>query len=310
MPDEALFTAAKSGSLDKPEQVAVQAARMLKDDRARTGIRDFHMQWLGLYGVDGIDQGRHLHEVLRPRWRSAMMGETGAFLDATLFGPQATGKLEAMLTSSTTYVNALLATHYGVKGVTGDAFTKVDMNPMQRAGILTQGAFLAKHSKEVRLLPRSRRGVYVLRNVLCQEIPEPNILLPPPPEQMQGVTTRKLYEDFTKAAACQACHRTHQRRRLRLRELRRRRWLPRQRRGPGGRLQRLDRSAVGHGRVQERHRVRQGDRQDARGERVPGPQLDAGPAAPGGAARRGRLAQGHPESFEASSFDMRELSSR
>ena len=57
MPDEALFTAAKSGSLDKPEQVAVQAARMLKDDRARDGIRDFHMQWLGLYGVDEIEKG-------------------------------------------------------------------------------------------------------------------------------------------------------------------------------------------------------------------------------------------------------------
>jgi len=30
--------------------------------------------------------------------------------------------------------------------------------------------------------------------------------MPPPPEQKMGVTTRQLYEDFTKAAACQACH--------------------------------------------------------------------------------------------------------
>jgi hypothetical protein len=89
--------------------------------------------------------------------------------------------------------------------VTGDAFKKVDLNPLQRAGILTQGAFLTKHSKEVDSFPIAR-GVYVLRNVLCQEIPEPNIQLPPPPEQMQGVTTRRMYEDFTKAAACQVCH--------------------------------------------------------------------------------------------------------
>jgi hypothetical protein len=46
----------------------------------------------------------------------------------------------------------------------------------------------------------------VLRSVLCQEIPGPMIMLPPAPEQMKGVTTRKLYADFTKDSACQACH--------------------------------------------------------------------------------------------------------
>ena len=50
------------------------------------------------------------------------------------------------------------------------------------------------------------RGVHVLRQVLCQEIPEPQIELPPAPEQTAGTTTRKLYEDFTAAAACSACH--------------------------------------------------------------------------------------------------------
>jgi hypothetical protein len=135
----------------------------------------------------------------------AMLAETAAFVDANLVGAQAGGKLETLLTSSTSYLNEPLAKHYGVTGVTGEALRKVDLNPLQRAGILTQGAFLTKHSKEVESFPIAR-GVYVLRNVLCQEIPEPNIQLPPPPEQMTGVTTRKLYEDFTAAAACQACH--------------------------------------------------------------------------------------------------------
>ena len=31
-------------------------------------------------------------------------------------------------------------------------------------------------------------------------------MLPPVPEQTAGATTRKLYEDFTAAAACSACH--------------------------------------------------------------------------------------------------------
>jgi hypothetical protein len=205
MPDDQLFQAAKSGALGKPEQVTAQAERLMKDPRAKDALRDFHMQWLGLYGVDEIEKG-DIYKTYSPDViGKAMIEETGAFIDATLFGPQANGRLETLFTSSTSYVNEVLANHYGIAGVKGAAFQKVDLDPKQRAGILTQGAFLTKHSKEIESFPIAR-GVYVLRQVLCQDIPEPNIQLPPPPEQMQGVTTRKLYEDFTKAAACQACH--------------------------------------------------------------------------------------------------------
>jgi hypothetical protein len=205
MPDDQLFAAAKSGALASPEQIGRQAQRLLADDRARDALHDFHMQWLGLYGVDEIEKGDVYSDYTPETIGKAMIQETAAFVDATMFGPQATGKLDELFTSSSSYLDEALARHYGVKGVTGPNFRKVDLDPRQRAGVLTQGAFLTKHSKEVESFPIAR-GVYVLRQVLCQDIPEPNIQLPPPPEQMQGVTTRKLYEDFTKAAACQACH--------------------------------------------------------------------------------------------------------
>jgi hypothetical protein len=162
------------------------------------------MQWLGIYGVDELEKG-DVYKGYSPEIAKAMLAETAAFVDATLFGPQASGKLEDLLTSSTSSLNGPLAAHYGVTGVTGTAFQKVNLDPARRAGILTQGAFLTKHSKEVESFPIIR-GVYVLRNVLCRELPEPNIELPPAPEQTPGVTTRKLYEDFTAALACQACH--------------------------------------------------------------------------------------------------------
>ena len=204
MPDDQLFAAAKANALDRPELVAAQAQRMLADERARDSLRDFHLQWLGIYGVDEIEKGE-IYKTYSPDVARAMLAETGAFIDATLFGPAATGKLEALFTSSTSYLNGPLATHYGVPGVTGDMFRKVDLNPQQRAGILTQGAFLARHSKEVESFPIIR-GVYVLNQILCQDIPEPMIELPPAPEQKTGTTTRKLYEDFTAAPACQVCH--------------------------------------------------------------------------------------------------------
>jgi hypothetical protein len=161
------------------------------------------MQWLGIYGADELEKGE-VYKTYSPEVGKAMLGETAAFVDAVL-GPQGSGKLEELFTSSSSYLNEALAKHYGVSGVTGANFRKVDMDPTQRAGILTQGAFLTKHSKEVESFPIAR-GVYFLRNVLCVDLPEPNIMLPPPPEQKMGVTTRQLYEDFTKAAACQACH--------------------------------------------------------------------------------------------------------
>ncbi len=204
MPDNELLAAAKTGKLSTPDQIAAQAERLLKDDKARDGLRDFHMQWLGIYGVDELEKDDSF-KTYSPEVAKAMLAETGAFLDAAFFGASATGKLEALMTSSTSFVNAALAKHYGVGGVTGDAPQKVDLNPMQRAGILTQGAYLARHAKEADSFPIAR-GVHVLRQVLCQELPEPNIELPPAPEQTPGTTTRKLYEDFTKAAACQVCH--------------------------------------------------------------------------------------------------------
>jgi hypothetical protein len=204
MPDEPLFAAARAGTLDTPDQIAAQAERMLLDPRAKDGIRDFNMQWLGIYGVDELEKDP-IFTTYSPEVAKAMLAETAAFIDATMFGPQAGGKLETLLTSSTSFVNGALAKHYGVAGVTGDTFQKVDLDPTQRAGILTHGSYLAKHAKEVDSFPIAR-GVHILRNVLCLEIPEPMIMLPPAPEQTPGVTTRKLYTDFTAAGACQACH--------------------------------------------------------------------------------------------------------
>ena len=176
--------------------------------------------------------------------------------------------------------------------MTGEAVQKADLNPAQRAGILTHGSFLTKHSKEVESFPIIR-GVYVLRQVLCKEIPEPQLELPPAPEQTPGTTTRKLYEDFTAAAACSACHTAIN--------------------GVGFAFENYD--AVGGWRDKEEGQTVDASgklelasgalsykngvefakaiAKHARGARLRGPQLDAGAAAAGGAARRGRLAQGH-----------------
>jgi hypothetical protein len=46
MPDSALFSAAGADQLTTPAQVSSQAARMVSDPKAKTGLRNFYEQWL------------------------------------------------------------------------------------------------------------------------------------------------------------------------------------------------------------------------------------------------------------------------
>ena len=62
---------------------------MLKDDRAKDGVRDFHLQWLGIYGVDELEKDASF-TTYSPEVAKAMLAETAAFINATLLGPRAT----------------------------------------------------------------------------------------------------------------------------------------------------------------------------------------------------------------------------
>ena len=184
MPDDELFAAAKSGGLDRPEQIAAQAERMLKDERAKDGLRDFHLQWLGIYGVDELEKD-DIFTTYSPEVAKAMLAETAAFVDATLFGRA--GHRQARGAAHLEHLLRERAAGQALRRRRGHRrrpSRRSSSNPAQRAGILTHGSYLARHSKEVDSFPIAR-GVHVLRQVLCQEIPEPNIELPPAPEQKQ-----------------------------------------------------------------------------------------------------------------------------
>jgi hypothetical protein len=104
-------------------------------------------------------------------------------------------------------MNGPLAALYGVSGVSGDKMQPASYDPKQRAGILTQGSFLASHADGDFSHP-VRRGVTVLRHVLCQEIPQPDaVMVPPLPERPQGVTTREFFAQHSLfGPICTTCH--------------------------------------------------------------------------------------------------------
>ncbi len=204
MPDDELFLAARDDALRTKDQVAAQARRMLADPRARDIVRIFHAQWLDLDLIDRLDKDPIAYPSFSDSLRDSMRGETEAFIDHVIWDAGADATL--LLTAPYTFVDSELAAHYGVSDPGWDGFHRVDLDPNQRAGILTQAGLLALWSKSDQTSP-IHRGKFVREQLLCTPLP------PPPPGLVVEVpdpdptaTTRERFAQHSSDPACSGCH--------------------------------------------------------------------------------------------------------
>jgi hypothetical protein len=206
MPDDLLFQAAAAGELSTPAQIEGQVRRMLKDDKhVGDGISDFHTQWLRLTDLLTLGKDPTLYPSFTPALAASMLAETEQFVMSVL-GPQGDGRLQTLLTSTKTFVDARLATLYGVANVTGPGFVPVTLDPAQRAGILTQASFLSSRSNPDEQNPIIV-GSTLLRQVLCQDLQKPsNVTIPPVQSPSPQTTIRARYDAHGKQPCAQACH--------------------------------------------------------------------------------------------------------
>jgi len=104
-------------------------------------------------------------------------------------------------------VNDRLAPIYGLEGDFGPELVQVELDPSERAGLLTQAGFLASHAYPSSSSP-IHRGVFVQRRVLCRDIPDPpgDIDTTLPPISGDIKTTRQQVEVHTSPQACAGCH--------------------------------------------------------------------------------------------------------
>jgi hypothetical protein len=202
MPDEALFAAADEDALRDADAIAAQVDRMLADPRAEAQTVWFHEQWLGLTAIEDVAKD----PVLFPGFdtaRVAMREEAARFVVSIVLDG---GSLRDLLTSRTTFLDDELAAFYGVPAPGSDELTRVELPADRHAGILTKGAFLSIGGNQASSSP-VRRGVTVLRQVMCGEPP------PPPPDVDGSVpaptpdtTTRERFEAHVSDPSCAACH--------------------------------------------------------------------------------------------------------
>jgi len=207
MPDETLFTAAAADELLTVAGVEAQAKRMLGDPRAREMVAAFHYQTLDVEHYTKINKDPGLFPEFQGSMREMMIDETMMFIDDVVFASG--GGLIELLTEPYSFVNKSLAPLYGLdpSGFT-DELVATDLDPTQRAGVLTQSGFLAANASTTENDP-IHRGVFLNLNVLCTGLPPPPDVIPPPPPPMEGESLRERIDRHTGKGTCgENCHGT------------------------------------------------------------------------------------------------------
>ena len=205
MPDEELLTLAESGQLRDPRVLEAQVDRMLADPRAGAFAANFAGQWLETRNLDAIKPDPDKFKEWNPELREAMKTETTMFFEHVL---RENRPVSDFLNANYTFLNERLAAHYGIEGVAGSQFRKVDLTTDRRGGVLSQGAVLTVSSYPTRTSPVIR-GKYVLQNLLGMPPPPPPADVPLLEESAgpQAKSVREQLEVHRANPTCASCHR-------------------------------------------------------------------------------------------------------
>jgi hypothetical protein len=204
MPDDQLFAAAAAGQLATRDSVLAEATRLLGTPAATEMVKNFHEQLLVMREYETISKNTDDFPAFVEGVHEDLKQEALTFVENVVF-EQSKG-LSELLTAPYTFANARLREIYGVDGSDDDnSFVRLDLDPTQRSGLLTQAGFLATHGEQdtPNLI---MRGVHIAKRVLCLDIPPPPDMVPPLPPLGEASTNRQRVEELTKGAACAGCH--------------------------------------------------------------------------------------------------------
>ena len=205
MPDDALFTAAKSGTL-KGDGLKKEVDRMLADGKASRFIDDFSRQWLQLHRVGMFPPDKKLYPTYDAWLEDSMRSEPVEFF-REMFAKNL--PIDGFIHSDWTVANARLCEFYGLPESKTGSFERVSLKPEdRRGGLLTMGAVLGLTSDGTRHRP-VHRGVWLSEVVLGKTPPPPPANVPaiePPTPQSPKATLRQKIEAHAKDANCAACH--------------------------------------------------------------------------------------------------------
>lgn len=203
-PDDELLKLADAGRLRAPGVLKAQVKRMLADAKSERLVENFGGQWLQIRNLESLKPDSRRFPEYDLDLRDAMRRETEMFLQAVVSEDRS---VLDFIDGRFTYLNERLGAYYGIAGVQGSNFRRVDMDGAQRSGILTQAAILTVSSYPTRTSPVIR-GKWVLENILGEPPPPPPPDVPTLDEKSLGtaVTVRQQLEKHRTNAVCASCH--------------------------------------------------------------------------------------------------------
>jgi hypothetical protein len=204
MPDDPLLDKAMAGGLDSKEQVLATAKLMLEDPKAHDVVRYFTSTLYGIAGLDALDRSTELFPTYTRSLGPLFRQETERFIDQVVW--EGAGDFATLFNASYTFVNGPLAAFYGLQGVSGDAFQRVERDPTKRLGLLSHASVLASTTPGSRNNPVVR-GKFIYEEVFCGHVPSPPVGLnvkEPPADPTR--TTRERFSAHREMEPCKTCH--------------------------------------------------------------------------------------------------------
>src|SRR5712671_3312160 len=204
MPDDELLKLAETNRLHLAAVLEQQVKRMIADPKSMALSDNFAGQWLETRSLDAVKRDAKKFPEWTADLREAMRTETRLFFDAVMRDNR---PITDFINGKYTFLNEQLAKHYGIPGVTGRDFRRVELTTEQRSGVFTQGSVLTVSSYPTRTSV-VLRGKYLLDNVLNSPPPPPPPDVPKLDEAAVGVarSLRTQMEQHRSNPLCASCH--------------------------------------------------------------------------------------------------------
>ncbi len=201
-PDKALLDRAEAGAFADEAAIRQLATELIARPEARDALAGFYAEVFDFDDPASLQKDPAMFPLFTDATRAAVAEETRLFLDDIVWTRNADAR--EMYDASFTYVNQDNAWLYGI-AVTGTDFQRVDL--AGRSGLLTQPALLARHAHPGMTSP-TRRGLFIITNLLCGAIPPPPPGVNPsfPPDDGQPKTMKQRLELHATDSSCAQCH--------------------------------------------------------------------------------------------------------
>jgi hypothetical protein len=189
----------------KPDEMRKQAESLLKSASLENFVNDFTDGWLNLREIDFTTPDKQLYPEYDHVLHDSMLRETRSFITELIRENLGAASL---IDSDFAMLNARLAAHYGIPGVSGLGIRKVKLPAeSHRGGLLTQASVLKVSANGTNTSPVVR-GVWVMDRLLGIEPSPPPPGIPGVEPDIRGATTlRELLAKHRSMESCNGCHR-------------------------------------------------------------------------------------------------------